>query len=92
MGASSSASYTTKGESSYSLGLGEVDGHIKIVCTDKRNVNMTRKTVSAKQYFRNGEVIRLIQTDRGIETGRWALVVITSVKTLGGFVYGFEEV
>jgi thermostable 8-oxoguanine DNA glycosylase len=90
MGASSSTSYTTKSESRYSLG--EVDGHIKIVCTDKRNVNMTRKTVSAKQYFRNGEVIRLIQTDRGIETGRWALVVITSVKTLGGFVYGFEEV
>jgi thermostable 8-oxoguanine DNA glycosylase len=90
MGSTSSAAYTTKSESRYSLG--EVDGHIKLVCTDKRNVNMTKKTVSAKQYFRNGEVIRLIQTDGGIETGRWALVVITSVKTLGGFVYGFEEI
>jgi thermostable 8-oxoguanine DNA glycosylase len=87
----SGSTYRNHSEVSYSLGDIE-DRHLRLICVDKRNVNMTSKTFSAKQYLRNGECVRLIQTDSEIETGKWATVVITDIKTLGGFVYRFKEV
>lgn len=93
MASVSRGNQTTEHRGGVSYSLGDIgDRHLKIICVDKRNVNMASKTFSAKQYLRNGEVVRLLQTDKGIETGRWMAVAITSVKTLGGFVYKFKEV